>query len=105
VRDVERANLHAIRTSHVQSEPAPTEAGLDHRLTCTKLQLPADMIELGDLRLIERGVRRGVVRARVGHRASEPQLIEIVADVVVMVNVLAGAIQRVSPLLLRAAQK
>ena len=95
-RDVERAHLHAVVTRHVQRQRTPAATRLDDALAAVQANLAADVIHLGDLRLVERRRRRRKVRARVRHRRAEPERIELVADVVVMMNVLARAVQRVA---------
>ena len=69
-------------------QPQPASTTRSPRL---QPQLAADVIHLRDLRLVERRVGRREVRAGVGHRLAEPQRVELVADVVVVMDVLARA--------------
>ena len=87
LRDVEGTNLDTVFTRHVQSEGAPPATGLYDLLTRPEHQLAADVIELGSLRLFQRGVRRVVVRARIHHLLVEPQAVEVVAEVVMVLDV------------------
>ena len=50
---------HAVTPSHVQGEPAPAAARLDHRIARSQAQLAADVIQLGRLSL-PRGSRLDV---------------------------------------------
>ncbi len=104
VRNIEGTHFHTVVLRHVQGETAPAEARFDNGLTGAQLQLAAHVIELGDLRFVERGVRGGVIRARVGHRAAEPERIELVANVVVVMDVFTRTGQRVPTQAMRAAQ-
>ena len=89
LRDVEGADLDAVLARHVQREGAPSAAGFDDLLAGPEHQLAADVVELRALRLLQRGVRRVVVRAGVDHLLVEPQAVEVVAQVVVMLDVAA----------------
>src|SRR6185312_62302 len=96
VRDVERAHFHPVVPRHMQGERAPPEPRLDDRLTRLQAELAADVVHLGSLRLIERRRLLWVIRTRISHRASEPERIELVADVVMVVNVVARACEGVA---------
>jgi hypothetical protein len=83
VRDVERADRDAVVARHVQRQRAPSASRFDHGLARRETQFPADEIELGDLRFLERGIGAREIRARVDHVAVEPARVEVVAEVVV----------------------
>ena len=88
LRDVEAAHAHAVVLRHEQREAAPAAAGLDDALAGLQLQLAADVMHLRLLRLLDR--HRGIREVRAGvlqRLAVEPQLVEVVAEVVVVVNV------------------
>ena len=88
----------AIVLGHVQRQSAPAAARFEHRFAGRKAQLAAHIVELGLLRLLQpqRGV--GEIGAGVHHLAIEPELVEIVADIVMMVDIaprlLLGVAQR-----------
>src|SRR6202050_5319144 len=105
LRDVEGAYPHAVFARHVQRQRAPAAAGFDDGLAGFQLQLAAHVVHLGDLGLIERGSRRRVVRAGIGHGAAEPQRVELVADVVVVVDVVARAVERIAMWAMQRAQR
>ena len=87
VGDVERPHLRAVFTRHVNGERAPAAPRLHHPLPGPERELPADVVHLGPLGLLEGGVLVRVVRARVDHLLVEPEPVEIVAEVVVVVDV------------------
>lgn len=89
-RDVERLDPCPVMSGHVQRQRAPAAAGLDDRVPRLQLQLAAHQIELGDLRCLERRFRRVEQRAGVDELAIQPQLIEIIPEVVVVVHVATG---------------
>ena len=59
------------------------------------MKLAADEIELGFLGFVERHVGALEIRARVDELPIEPALIEVVAEVVVVMDVVPGVLQRV----------
>ena len=83
------------------SAPQPQPASTT-RLAGAQAQLAAHVVHFRDLRLVERRLGRRVVGAGVRHRAAEPQRVELVADVVVVMDVVARAGQRIE---VRAAQR
>src|SRR5215831_14720230 len=91
VRDVEGAHAYAVMARHVHRQHPPATSGLDHALAGPEAKLAAHVVHLRDLRLIERGGRLGVVRTGVRHGRAEPQLVERVADVVVVMDVVPRA--------------
>ena len=71
------------------SEPQP-HPGFDHALARpAAASFRQTQIHLRDLRLLERGVRRREIRAGVDHLAIQPEPVELVAEVVVVMDVLA----------------
>ena len=90
MRDVERPHVHPVLACHVDRERAPAAPRLDHPLPGPELELPAHVVHLGSLRLFEGGVLVRVVGARVDHLLVEPEPVEVVAEVVVVVDVGLG---------------
>jgi hypothetical protein len=74
----------------VERERAPSAARFHDGFAGPEPELPAHMFQLGLLRLLERGRRGGEVRAGIDHTGVQPEPVELVSDVVMMVNVLAG---------------
>ena len=62
-----------------------------------QLQLATDVVEFGQLCLLERRFRLGKVSARILHAIVEPQTVEVVADIVMMMDALARRCDRVRP--------
>ena len=91
LRDVEGADPDAVLARHVQGEGAPSTTGFDDLLTRLEHQLAADVVELRALRLLQGRLRRVVVRTGVDHLLVEPQAVEVVAQIVVVVDVAARA--------------
>ena len=87
--NVERPHMHAVATRHVQRETAPAASCLHDALPGSQTQLAADMIHLGVLRFIETDLRGREIGACIRHRLAEPERIELVAQVVVVMNVVA----------------
>ena len=97
-RDVVRAHRHPVVPRHVAGEAAPAAAGLDHAIAGPQLQLAADVVHLRALRLLERHAGLGIVGAGVLHRVVvEPPLVELVAEIVVVRDVVARTGERVAP--------
>src|SRR5262249_62184433 len=85
--DVEGANAHAVTPGEVEGQGTPAAPGLDHALAGAQAQLARHVLHLRDLRFLERGGGRREVGAGVDHLPIEPQPVEVVAEVVVMVDV------------------
>jgi hypothetical protein len=68
-----------------------------------QLQLAADVVHFGDLRLLQCQPAIGVVGARIEQILIEPQFVEFVPDIVVIVNAFTRGGQRVRPPIVRAA--
>src|SRR4029453_10135425 len=81
---------------HVERERAPAAARLQHAFARAQAQLAADVLELGALRLLERDARILEVRARVDEILVEPARVEVVAEVIVVVDVGARAPRRIA---------
>ena len=94
LRDVERLDGHAVIAGHQQCQ-APQPPPISTTLSPAQPELPAHVIELGQLRLFERRRRLGEIGPAVDHLVVEPQPVEVVADVVVVVDVLPRAGKRV----------
>ncbi len=93
--NVERPDGYAVTARHVQSQGAPPAACLDNALPWLELQLSADVIEFGGLRFLQRRRRRRKVGARINKLRVEPEPVKIGVQIVVMMDVLAGAAQGV----------
>ena len=93
---VVRLHLDAVVLRHVERQRTPAAARLEHALARPQPQLAADVIELRALRLLEREARILEVRAGVDEVCVEPARVEIVAEVVVVVDVVARAVLRVA---------
>jgi hypothetical protein len=74
-----------------------SEPRLDDAIPGSEVDLAADVLHLRQLRLLEARLRGGEVGAGVDHLLVEPQAIEVVADVVVVVDVVASAAAGVGP--------
>ncbi len=94
-RDVDGRDAHPVMPRHVQGQGAPATSGFDDRLARLQSQFAADPIELCALRHVERRLWRFEVRTGVHEFAVEPQSVEVVAEIVVMVHVPAGTAERV----------
>src|SRR5262245_23838211 len=90
-RHVAGAHRDAMASRDVQRQRTPAAAGFDDSLAGTEAQLPRDVLHLRDLGLFERRGLGREVRAGVDHFAVEPEPVEIVAQVVVMMGVDARA--------------
>ena len=77
----------AVVLGHVQRQRAPAAARFDHRFAGREAQLAADVVELRCLRLLQRHRGVGKIGAGVDHVPVEPELVEIVADVVMVVDI------------------
>ena len=84
-------------SGHVQRQCPPPAAGLDDVLPWSQRELPADQVELGALRDLQRRVGRLEVGAGVNHALVEPEPVEVVAQVVVDMHVLPGGPGRSGP--------
>jgi len=73
----------------------PATTGLDDAIPWLKLQFTANIVQLGLLRFGERRGRRRIIGARIHQLGVQPQLVEIVPQIVVAMNVMAGAVQTI----------
>ena len=64
-------------------ERAPATTDVEQALAGAQPQLAADVIQFGDLRGVEVVMRAAEIRARINHPRIQPELVEIVRDVVV----------------------
>ena len=87
--------VHAVLAGRVPDHPAPAAAEVEQPLPGLQVELAGDQVVLRGLRLLERRVLGGEQRAGVGHRRTEDHLVERVGDVVVVVDRLGVAAQRV----------
>ena len=81
-RDTERGD--AVVLDGVPHHAAPAAADVQQAHARPEVQLAADQVVLGRLRLLEAGVRGRVAGAGVGHRRPEQHLVERVGHVVVV---------------------
>ena len=88
-RQRDAGRVDAVALGGPEQQPAPTAADVEETLARRQPELPADMVELLRLRGVQRVVVAAEVRARVHHALVEPQPVERVADVVVVLDVLA----------------
>ena len=89
VGDVVGTDFDAVVPGHVARQSAPPAAGLDHAFAGPQPEFAAHMVHFGELRLLQRHVRRGKIGAGVLHFLIQPQPVERVACVVMAVNVVA----------------
>ncbi len=89
LRQRDAVRVHAVVLGGVEDEPAPAAADVEEALAGREAQLAADVVELRDLRVVERLRFVLEVRARVHHALVEPHAVERVADVVVVRDVAA----------------
>ncbi len=94
--DIEGLDLDAVSLGHVHGQCAPAAAHVEDRFVAAKFQLAADVIHFGHLGVFQRHVGRGEIRATVEHLAVEPDAIEVVAEVVVMVDIGLGTANGIS---------
>ena len=86
LRDGERGDAAAVVLPGVQTPAAPAGADLEDVIAGLQVELAAERVVLGDLRLLER--RRAVpTRARIHHRAVEPEAEELVGEIVVLADI------------------
>ena len=88
---------HPVLGRGVHDHRAPAAAHVEQPHPRLQPELLRHQLELGRLRLLQRGVRRRVDRAGVGHRRAEHPLVEGVRHVVVVRDDLAVALLRVQP--------
>jgi hypothetical protein len=86
-RDAGRVDAVFLRRAH--RERTPPAADVEEFLSGLEHQLVADVVELLQLRLLERVLLGLEVRARINHARVEPELVELVGDVVVVLDRLA----------------
>ena len=87
LRKRDAVRVHAVVLGGVEDEPAPAAADVEETLPGRQAELAADVVELRDLRVVERLRVVPEVRARVHHALVEPHAVERVADVVVVRDV------------------
>ena len=87
----------------MQRQAAPAAAGFHHALAGREPQLAADVIHFGDLGLLEAGLGGRVIGAGISHGLAQPQRIELIAEIVMAVDIAARAAQGVAPRLVQPA--
>ena len=88
--------VDAVVLGGVHNEAAPTTANVEQTLAGLEAKLATDQIELRFLRDIERVIGGAEIGARINHPAIEPELIEVVSDVVVKADRCRVAHRRMS---------
>ena len=91
-RYVPRRYRHTIVQCHVPRQSTPTAAGFGNPITRAQLKFATNMIHLGLLRHLDSHLFFGKIGAGVLHFFVQPQPIEIVTDIVVMMDVFPGAV-------------
>ena len=92
-RNVVGPDHDAIVACHVQRQPAPAATGLHHGLAGLQAQLATDIFQLGLLGVIQAGRGLRKVGAGIHQVRIQPQPVERIADVIVVVDVAARACQ------------
>ena len=87
LRQRDAGRVHAVVLRRPEHEPAPAAADVEEGFARREAQLAADVVELARLRVGERVGVAPEVGARVHHPRVEPQPVESVGDVVVMLDV------------------
>ena len=95
--DIVGSDPDAIVFRQITGQAAPAATRLDNAIPGLEREFSTHQFEFGALSLLERQFRVGEIRARVlSVFPVEPQLVEIVAQIVMRMNVLSGSIERVS---------
>lgn len=79
-------NLHAVFASRKTRQPAPAAADVQQVLAALEPQLAAQVVEFILLRLLQRFIAGLEVRAGIDHLPVEPELVEVVGNIVVIGN-------------------
>src|SRR6266480_3792770 len=74
--------MNAVMTSGRHDQPAPATSDIEQAFSRFEAKLAADVIELLSLRTVQVVIRRVEIRAGVHHRRIEPQLVEVVRNIV-----------------------
>jgi len=82
---------------HVSGQPAPAATGFCNAITWLKLKLSADVVHLCLLRRLQGHIGLGKIRTGVLHLCIQPEPVKIVADIVVVMNILSRARLGVGP--------
>ena len=88
-------DVDAALASGVHRHAAPAAADVEVPVAGLEVHFLEDEAELVFLRLVEGGVRGGVVGAGVGHRIAQEELVEIIANVIMIRNDIGIALLRV----------
>ena len=94
-RQRDAMGVHAIMLGRPEDQPAPAGAYVPEALARLELELFADVIELGLLRLRQAHALLFVVSAGIDAARVQPQRVEIVGEIVMKLNLLGIAGQRV----------
>ena len=90
-------NRYPVVLCHVQRQSSPAAADLEYVLARTQAQFAAHMIQLCELCFFQAGARAVEIGAGIHHPLVKPEFVEIVADIVVMLNVAARPGDCVAP--------
>ena len=95
-RDRRRRHLAAVLARRMDRERAPTGADLEEVIARLQFELPAETIDLRDLRVVEGRLFTFEDPRAVGHRLVEEETEEVVREIVVGGDVLLAAVDGVS---------
>ena len=95
-REGDAERLHAVLARREADHAAPAAADVEQPHAGLEVELAGDEVVLVVLRLLERRVLAREHRAGVGHRRTQHHLVEAVRDVVVVVDRVGVATQRVA---------
>ncbi|MPN41460.1 hypothetical protein SDC9_189006 [bioreactor metagenome] len=94
-RQRDAMGLHAVMLGRPEDQPAPTGTDIPEALARLELELFADVIELGLLRLGQAHALLLVVRAGIDAARIQPQRVEVIGKIVMKLNLLGITRQRV----------
>src|SRR5574340_1630855 len=89
VRQGNADRSHTIALGCMQDQAAPTAANVEKLLVRLEVELATDVVKLGFLSSVQLHVRRPEIRAGIDAPPTQPQAIEIVGHVIVVLDVLA----------------
>ena len=94
--NIECADGRSVVFGHLKSQSAPAAACFHNTLPGLQLHLAADVVQFSELGLLQRCIGRREISTGIDELRVEPELEEICIEIVVLVDITAGAVQGVA---------
>ena len=95
MRDIEGPYGYSVVSRHIEGQRAPPTSGVDYRFSGAQIKFSTDVVHLCVLRFFQSGGGRLEVSTRIYQFAIEPELVEVVSQIVMAMDVFARAAEAI----------